>query len=56
MSKLNNKHTNGEWLDFLDDLEGIAVLLEDLQAHGLAETVLSARECLICEVNRNDYH
>lgn len=47
MSRLNEQHTNGEWLEFLSDLEDVAALLEDLQAPALAETVLSAREWLI---------
>lgn len=47
MSKLNEKHTNGEWLEFLSDLEDAAALLEDLNAPSIAETVMSARELLI---------
>lgn len=47
MSKLDEQHTNAEWLDFLDDLESIAVLLEDLQAPSLAETVMSAKDMLV---------
>lgn len=47
MSRLKENHTNGEWLEFIDDLESIASLLEDLQAPSLAETVISAAETLV---------
>lgn len=47
MSALDENHTNGEWLQFLDDLDDVIAFLELKGMYGNAETVRTACDLLV---------